>query len=354
MSPRGTALASLSRQASGGLLRPDIIAKGILHVDEAEVTALGDLVDSLKVLIRQVDELVVGLHTAGVGALGQDDVAAAQTPGDQDLGQGVAALIGDVVQGGVLRDTLTGGRHLVLRAQGRVGGGHDALGEAVLDELVVGQEGVDLDLVEDGLDLGEGEELFGVVDGPVGHTNSASLALFIELLHCSPCRLGVVGQLLEDDVLSSRQSCLLTTLSGTYLAIGTELGLLLGLLLGSNRPVNEVEIDVFKTQTSQGVVAGPQDILVTVKVVPDLGGDEQVLSLDGGILLQELLDALPDLVLVEVVPGTVQMPVACTEGVEDSSVGLALGALTGESTETHTGDGDTVAQLEGDSARHDV
>ena len=190
------------RKVLGGLLGPDVVAKGVLHVDETEVTALGHLVDGLKVGIAELDALEVGLDTLGVRALGEHNVATAQTPGDQHLGQGVAALLGNLVEGLVLADPLAGGGHLVLRAQRRVGLGHDVVGEAVLHQLLVGQEGVDLDLVEVRLHLGELGHLLQLRDGPVGDTNGLGLAVLVDLLNGAPCRLGVLGQVLEDDILS--------------------------------------------------------------------------------------------------------------------------------------------------------
>lgn len=51
--------------------------------------------------------------------------------------------------------------------------------EAVLDEVVVGEERVDLDLVDLRLDLCEFEELLEPGDGPVRDTDGTSLAFFV-------------------------------------------------------------------------------------------------------------------------------------------------------------------------------
>lgn len=191
----------LSRHLLGGLLGPHIVTKSILHVDESEMTTLGDVVDRLIIGIRQLNALEVGLDTSRIRALGQHNVAAAQTPGNQHLGQGVAALFGDFVQGWVLADALAGGGDLVLGAQWRVGLGQDIVLEAVLDELLVGEEGVNLDLVDVRLDLRELEQLLKPFDGPVRDTNRLGLAVLVELLHCPPCGLGVLGEVFQDDVL---------------------------------------------------------------------------------------------------------------------------------------------------------
>ncbi len=168
------------------------------------MTALSDLVDSGVVGIGELDALEVGLDARGVGALGEHNVAAAKTPGNQDLGEGVAALLRDVVQGGVLADALAGGGDLVLGSQRRVGLGHDVVLEAVLHQLLVGQEGVDFNLVEVRLDLGVLEELLQAFNGPVGDTDSPGLLVFVQLLHGLPCGLGVFGQVLQNNVLHAR------------------------------------------------------------------------------------------------------------------------------------------------------
>lgn len=165
------------------------------------MTTLGNGIDGFKVGIGELNALEVGLNALGVGALGENDVATAQTPGNKNLSKGVAALLGDLVQSLVLADPLTGGGNLVLRAQRRVGHGHNVLGEAVLHQLLVGQEGVNLDLVGVRHDLGELGHLLKVGNGPVGDTNGPGLAILINLLHSAPCGLGVLGQVLENDVL---------------------------------------------------------------------------------------------------------------------------------------------------------
>jgi len=117
--------------------------------------------------------------------------------------------------------------------------------------------------------------------------------------------------------------------------------------------VDEEEVNVVKLQTLQRVLDGPDDILVAVQVVPDLGAHKNVLTLDRRVLLEEVADSITDLLLVLVEPGTVEVSVTSAKGVESGIVGFTLGALAGEGTETDTGDGDAVVELEGLSRRHD-
>ena len=165
------------------------------------MAALSNLVHSLEISVAELDALEVGHNTLGVGALGEHNVAAAETPGNQDLGQGVAALLGNLVQGLVLADLLASGGDLVLGAQRGVGLGQDVLGETVVDELGVGEEGVDFDLVDVRLDLGELGHGLHLRDGPVGDTNGLGEALLVEGLHGAPGLFVVLGQVLEDNVL---------------------------------------------------------------------------------------------------------------------------------------------------------
>lgn len=116
--------------------------------------------------------------------------------------------------------------------------------------------------------------------------------------------------------------------------------------------MDKEEVNVVQSESLQGVINGPLDVLGTVEVIPDFSADEDVFPLDGGVLLEEVMDTITNLILVEVEPGTVQVTVSGLEGLGDSLVGLALGALTGEGTETDTGDLNAIAQRESLSVRH--
>lgn len=116
--------------------------------------------------------------------------------------------------------------------------------------------------------------------------------------------------------------------------------------------MDQVEVDVVQLQALQGVLDGPEDIVVAVEVVPHLGADEDVGPLNGGVGLQEVLDSITNFILVEVVPSAVQVTVSGVESNGDSVVSLALGALASEGSEANRGDGDSVVQCVGLSVRH--
>ena len=189
------------------LLWPDVVTEGLLHVNESGVTASSDLVNSLKVLIAQLDKLGVRLDALGVGRLWQDGVAALNTPSNQDLCEGNTKLLSNSVKLLVGRNLLTSTWHLVLGSKRRVGNWGDVLGLAVVDELLVWKEWVDLDLVDCWWDLGVGEESLEVLDGPVGDTDGLGEAVLDELLHCAPGWGRVLGELLVDDVLVHMLDC---------------------------------------------------------------------------------------------------------------------------------------------------
>ena len=314
-----------------GLFWPDVVAKGVLHVDEACVSAVGNLLDSVKVLLAQLGDEPVALDALGGGALGQDDVAALEAPCEQHLCEVVAAALGHLVELCVCAHLLAGAGHLVLGAERRVGGHHDVVVLAELDELRVGQEGVDLDLVDHGLDLCEAEQLLEAVNGPVGDANGLCLARLVNLLHGPPGRLWVLGEVLFDDVL----------------AVGPNLGHVLVVALGGNGPVDEEGINVVHAQLLQALVDAPFDLAGLVEVVPYLCADEEVLAGDAGVLAEKVAHGVAHLVLVLVEPGAVKVAVARLERRRDGCVRLAGCTLAGKGAEADGGDGEAVGELEG-------
>lgn len=115
--------------------------------------------------------------------------------------------------------------------------------------------------------------------------------------------------------------------------------------------VSVAHVKVVKTKLLKSVVESTGNLLGAVLVVPELGGDENVLALEAGDLGEGLLETLADLALVLVDLGQVEVAVAGLEGLVDAGADLAGGRLPGAVAD----DGDLVARVEGDgsSERHD-
>lgn len=183
------------------LLWPDVIAEGILHVDKASVSALSNLVDSSELLLSKLEVLEVALNTGWVRRLGQDSVATLETPGNEDLSKGSIGLLCDLEECGVCRNFLAGAWDLILGPEGRVGLDENVVLLAVLDDFVVGKEGMNLDLVDRGRHLSIGKKLIELLRSEVRDTNGSTLSSMEKFLHSTPCRLMVLCQFLVDDIL---------------------------------------------------------------------------------------------------------------------------------------------------------
>jgi hypothetical protein len=133
----------------------------------------------------QTVNLVVAVNARLADGLGNDTPALLDTPDQKNLLGGLALLLGELEEGGVLVQRRVG------RAQAGVTGGVDALGGVVGNQLGGGVVGVQLDLVNSGDDLGGRvvEEDLEVLDAEVGDTDVADLASGRELLHLLPIKL---------------------------------------------------------------------------------------------------------------------------------------------------------------------
>lgn len=103
-------------------------------------------------------------------------------------------------------------------------------------------------------------------------------------------------------------------------------------------------IEVVELQLGQGVIKSSLDILWGVLVIPQLGGDEDVLSLQAGNISECALDALADFLLVAVDLGQVKVTVADLESLIDTVADLAGSGLPGAVPNT----GDGMARVESD------
>lgn len=151
---------------------------------------LGELVDLLKVLLGEVDELEVVLDTGRSDRLGEGVDATLDEPRDEDVGALDRVLVGNLLDDGVVAESLT-----VSAAERRVSLGEDVLLLEPVDKLELGALDRELDLVGDGLDADVLQELLGAVDVEVGDTDRLDETLVDELLHLTPGGENVVGEL---------------------------------------------------------------------------------------------------------------------------------------------------------------
>ena len=98
-----------------------------------------------------------------------------------------------------------------------------------------------------------------------------------------------------------------------------------GLHCGSNvarvGPVDQQQVEVGDPEVFQNLLHRGPDALLAVVVVPQLGGEEDVLSLHHA-LREHRLQGLADLVLVVIVLGAVHMPVPCPQSVQGGLLDL--------------------------------
>lgn len=161
-----------------------------------------------------------------------------------------------------------------------------------------------LDLVDGGDDAGGLDDGVDVLDGEVGDTNVLDLGL---------------GQ--GDDGLpgvDERDAIIELDLVGLVGGQGEEVAAHVADEGEGDGPVDQEEVEVVELQLGEGVVEGLLDVLGAVRIVPQLGGDEDVLALEAEFL-QALVQALGDLLLVLVDLGQVEVAVASLEGLVDAN-----------------------------------
>jgi hypothetical protein len=126
-------------------------------------------------------------------------------PAKQNSSRSNSALVGDS------HDGLGSEQRATSAAQWAVSGDVDAGLVAEIDNLLLGEQGVVLDLVGSGDNSGLGQEFLEELDAVVGHTDGLDLAGANELLHTLPCsNVGVavdnvprsIGELREEVVVA--------------------------------------------------------------------------------------------------------------------------------------------------------
>ncbi len=180
-------------------------------------------------------------------------------PADDHLGRALVVLG---------RDT---GDHPVFQqlalAQRAPGGGDDPLLRVEGAQFRLLPAGVQLDLVGGRRHAGLADDAFQVGDGEVGHADGPGPALLAQPHQGLP-------------------------------AVEVE-------VLGRGRPVDQVEVDIVHAEPAQALVEGGQGRVVALVLVPQLGGDEELVAGD-----PRALHALPHTGLVAIGRGGVDGPVA--------------------------------------------
>lgn len=209
---------------------------------------------------------------------------------------------------------------LVALTEGTVSSEVNTLLLEVRNQLIVLQEPwVSLDLVGSGHNAGGLDDSLNVLDGEVRYANVLGLGL-------GQSNHGLPGVNERDAVV---QLDLLSLVSGQ----GEQVLADLAHQRESHRPVDQVEVEVVKLQLGEGVVERLLDMLRAVGVVPQLGGDEKVLSLETKVL-QALVETLSDLLLVLVDLGQIKVTVSGLQGLVDADgnlTGLGLPGAVAES-----------------------
>ena len=202
------------------------------------------------------------------------------TPGKDDLSWCGALLLGDSLDLGT-SDEERDVEEVVTK--GRVGSDVDVLLLGVSDELLAREDRVALDLVDSGNKTSLLNQSLQVLVCEVGNTNRASLALR-ELVHGLPC-LAVGDRVVNVDLVG---------ISGSR----EEVGVRVLSRAKVDGPVDKVEVKVFKLELGEGVIESSLDVLRVVLSVPELGCDEDVLTLEAWNVLEGTLNALSDFLLV--------------------------------------------------------
>jgi len=188
--------------------------------------------------------------------------------------------------------------------EGRVLGDVNTLLATPLDELGLEETRVTLDLVGSGCDTSAVDQSLEVLLGVVGDTDSAGL-LLVKLGHSLPCVDDGDGvEHLDIAVFLEREEVLVDVL----------------LLVESDGEVDEVQVEVLKTELGKAVVESSGNVLGLVLRVPELRCDEDVLTLNA--LGESLLECLGNLLLVAVDLGQINVLVASLEGLVDGGLNL--------------------------------
>lgn len=232
------------------------------------------------------------LHNGRARGLGDDSETLLGGPSEEDLGRGLVVLLGEALEEIMLhegRDGL-GAVHVELdeagRAEGRVGGDGDALLLGEADELGLLKVGVKLDLEGGRADLGVLEHVVESLGLEVGDTDGLGKTLLNESLHGLPGLL--VGGLGPADLLLA-----VVVPAGRVADLGVD-------VLEGDGEVDQEEVKVVDLPVGELAAGDGLDALLVVEGLPELGDDEELLTLHEAVL-DGAGDTLTALLLVAVV-----------------------------------------------------
>ena len=114
---------------------------------------------------------------------------------------------------------------------------------------------------------------------------------------------------------------------------------------------NGTYIEVFKLELGQSVLESRENLIGSVGSVPQLGGDEDVLTLQSWDIIKGLLDALSDFLLVAVDLGKIEVAVSRLKSFIDGLADLTRLGLPG--SKAQGGNGVASVELDGFTERHD-
>ena len=215
-------------------------------------------------------------HDRGAGRLGNDSEAALRGPAEENLGGLLAVLLGEGSDGGVLHERREADGLLHAedveagRAERRVGRHGDALVLGEPDKVLLDEVGVVLDLESGRGDLGIAEEIIKELSLEVGDTDVLGETLGDEALHGAP-------RLLDRSVGADDLRLAVDVPAGRVADAGVN-------VLESDGEVHNVEVEVVDAPVGELLLGDGLHTLGIVERVPQLGDEEELLTLHEAIL----------------------------------------------------------------------
>jgi len=197
-----------------------------------------------------------------------------------------------------------------LGAKSGVTGDGNALSLDVINEGRLGKIGVVLNLENRGSNASNGEEVTNKTSVKVGDTNVLDETSINKRLESSPGLSNRNVLELNDTLFDISKKARGVSLSRINVFL-------------SNGEVDQKEIEVLKTPISKGALGELNSMVLLVEGVPELGSDENFLTLDDTIS-NGTADTFTALLLVAVILGTVNESVTSLDGVVD---GVSTGGV---------------------------